>query len=248
MIRDRVVDDLVLANKILARQGVLDAYGHVSVRDPSNPDRFLQSRSRSAYLVEADDIMDFRLDGQVVDENDERPPYLERFIHAAIFDGRPEINCVIHAHTESILPFTVTDTPFIPVFHNASEIGTDVPRWDIRTRFGDGTDLLVSNQEHGRDLAAALGENSLILMRGHGYALAATTIVRAVGTAVDLAVNARVLLAAHQLGGPISALSEGECAARRNSATGTSFDPDGPAVRRGWDYWAALASAGAADQ
>lgn len=236
---EEAVDELVLANKILATQDVLDAYGHVSVRNPEDPEIFLQSCSRSAYLVEADDIMAFRLDGTRTDSGDVRPPYLERFIHAAIYEARPEITCVIHAHTEAILPFTVTDTPFVPVFHNASEVGPTVAKWDIRTRFGDATDLLVTDMDRGRDLAGALADGRLVLMRGHGYALGGATVVRTVSTAVDLAVNARVLLAAHQLGGPITALSPGEGRARRGSGTGTAFDPDGPAVRRGWDYWAA---------
>lgn len=238
---EEAVGELVLANKILATQDVLDAYGHVSVRNPGDPKTFLQSCSRSAYLVEAHDIMQFRLDGTETDSADARPPYLERFIHAAIYEARPEINCVIHAHTEAILPFTVTDTPFVPVFHNASEVGPTAAKWDIRTRFGDATDLLVTNMDHGRDLARALADERLVLMRGHGYALGGTTVVRTVSTAVDLAVNARVLLAAHQLGGPITTLSPGESRARRGSRAGTSFDPDGPAVRRGWDYWAAQA-------
>lgn len=240
--RDQAISDLVLANKILATQGVLDAYGHISIRDPEDPGIFFQSCSRSAYLVEAQDIMQFHLDGSRVDDDDIRPPYLERFIHAAIYQARPDFTCVIHAHTESILPFTVTETPFVPVFHQASEIGHQAVKWDIRTRFGSETDLLVSDMDQGRDLAAALGDGSLALMRGHGYALGGATVVRTVSTAVDLGVNARVLLAAHQLGGPIITLSPGESKARRNANTGEAFDPDGPAVRRGWDYWAARAT------
>ncbi|WP_432842494.1 class II aldolase/adducin family protein [Dactylosporangium sp. CA-092794] len=237
---EQLQEDLVHANWILANQGVLDAYGHVSVRSRQDPGTFYQSRSRSAEHVQRDDIMRFNLDGNVVDGTDDRPPYLERFIHGAIYEARPEVQCVLHAHTEAVLPFTVTETPFVPVFHNASALGGAVAKWDIRTRFGD-TDLLVTNLDQGRDLAGRLGGNAMVLMRGHGYALAGATVVRTVGTAIDVAVNARVLLAAHQLGGPITTLSKGECLARGDGPPGSSWDPDGPAVRRGWDYWLARA-------
>lgn len=230
------IADLVVANHILANQGVLDAYGHISVRSADDPSTFLQSRSRSAWHVRENEIMRFDLTGETVGD-DERPAYIERYIHAAIYAARPDVNCVLHAHTEAILPYTITDAPLVAVTHSASDIGTHVPRWDIRTKFGDNTNLLVSNLDQGHDLAEALGDNTMVLMRGHGFASCGPSIVRTVSTAVYLARNARVLFAARQLGATtVIPLSAGEIDACRGGG-GSELDPDGPALRRGWDMW-----------
>jgi ribulose-5-phosphate 4-epimerase/fuculose-1-phosphate aldolase len=236
-VRTTTISDLVAANRILAHHGVLDAYGHVSVRNPDDPDTFCLSRSLSAGQVGESDIMRFDLKGGALD-GDGRPPYLERFIHAAIYAARPDVHCVLHAHTEEILPFTITGEPFQAVIRGAGAIGTQVPRWDIRTGFGDGTNLLVSTIEHGRDLAETLGEHSMVLMRGHGFASCGTSILRTASTAVSLRRNARVLLAARQLAGPVIALSEAEMAAV-SGASGRDLGPDSPAARRGWNLWRA---------
>jgi len=200
--------DVALANRILAREGVVDAYGHVSLRHPDRPDRFLLSCSRSPELVVPEDLMEFRLDGEVVDPADRRKPYLERYIHAAVYEARPEVNSVVHNHSSAILPFTVTGTPLRPLIHTAGMIGATIPLWDIRDRFGD-TNLLVANVEQGRDLARALGPNSVVLMRGHGCTVAAEGLRAAVIAAVYAQLNATLQISAAQLG-EVKFLSEGE--------------------------------------
>ena len=230
---ERARRDLVIANRILAREDVLDAYGHVSLRHPDDPESFLQSRSKSPQL---DDLITFDLHGTPMGA-DERPGYLERFIHAAVLDARPEVTCVVHGHTEALLPFCITDTPLVPVIHVAAEMGATVPVWDIRDRFGDETNLLVTNLEQGRDLASTLAGNSVCLMRGHGFVAAGTSLIRTISMVVYLARNARVLMAARQLG-EVVALSAGEIAAGSRTGPGETFDPDSPAVRRSWEYWA----------
>ena len=161
--------DLVIANRVLAHQGVVDAYGHVSIRHPEKPDHFLLSRSRSPELVTADDIMEFTLDGKVVGD-DKRPPYLERFIHGCLYEARPDVGSVVHSHAEETLAFGITGVPMKPVIHVASSMGPEVPVWDIAEKFGDHTNLLVVNTDQGRDLAKRIGPGRVALMRGHGFA------------------------------------------------------------------------------
>src|SRR5580700_7513660 len=137
---DDLLRDLVVANRILSHEDVVDAYGHISVRHPDNPKRFFLSRSRAPDLVERHDLIEFDAEGEPV--NDKRQPYLERHIHAAIFEARPDVMAVVHAHAEDILPFSIASaTKLRPVIHAGSFIGTEVPVWDIADRFGD-TNLL----------------------------------------------------------------------------------------------------------
>ena len=200
--------DVALANRILAREGVVDAYGHVSRRHPDRPDRFLLSCSRSPELVVPGDLMEFTLDGEVADRADQRKPYLERYIHAAIYAARPEVQSVVHNHSSAVLPFSVTGTPLRPLIHTAGLIGATVPTWDIRDRFGD-TNMLVANIEQGRDLARALGPHTLVLMRGHGCTVAAGGLQEAVIAAVYAQLNATLQMNAAQLG-EVKFLSDGE--------------------------------------
>src|SRR5215217_28406 len=166
-----IVRDLVIANRILANESIVDAYGHVRIRHPDKPNRFFLARSLAPELVDQGDIIEFTLEGEPV--NDERPPYLERFIHGAIYEARPDVQAVVHAHAEDILPFGIAQaTPLRPVIHSGSFIGANVPVWDIADRFGD-TDLLVANVEQGQDLAQCMGGANVALMRGHGFAAAA---------------------------------------------------------------------------
>src|SRR4051812_3937040 len=171
--------DLVIANRILANEDIVDAYGHISVRHPRDPSRFFLARSLSPELVQKRDIMEFDLEGNVVGK-DSRQPYLERFIHAAIYEARPEVMSVVHAHAEDTLPFGVTSMPLKPVIHSGAFIGHEVPVWDIAEKFGTNTNLLVTNAAQGRDLARALGSGNVALMRGHGFAAAARSIIEAV--------------------------------------------------------------------
>src|SRR5262247_1705781 len=160
------IGQLVIANRILANEGVVDAYGHVSTRHPDHPERYLLAWSRSPELVERADIMEITLDGAPV-ISDGRALYLERFIHGAIYEARPDVHAVVHAHAEDVLPFWITTTPLRPVIHSGSFMGVHVPVWDIADNFGDQTNLLVPNMPQGRDLAQCLDSNSVALMRGH---------------------------------------------------------------------------------
>ena len=203
----KAMRDVMVANRILAREGVVDAYGHVSLRHPDNPDRYLMSRSRSPELVSLDDIMEFTLDGEPIDDCG-RQPYAERHIHGAIYETRPEVMSAVHNHSHDVIPFTITPVKLRPVAHVGAAIGAEVPVWDIRDNFGD-TNLLVMNMEQGRDLAKTLGDNQVVLMRGHGCAVTGRSIQEAVMTSVYLQVNAKLQASAMNMGEPIY-LSPGE--------------------------------------
>jgi ribulose-5-phosphate 4-epimerase/fuculose-1-phosphate aldolase len=226
----RAIRDLVIANRILAHEGIVDAYGHVSVRHPTDASRFLLSRSRSPELVGPDDIMEFGLDGEAIEAKG-RPPYLERFLHSAIYETRPDVRAVVHSHAESVLPYTISSVPLRPVFHAAGVIGATLPVWDIRDKFGD-TNLLVSNTDQGRDLARRLGDANVALMRGHGFSAAARSIIEVLRISVYLPANARIHTDAVRLGGSVKALTDGEIACQ------SALDPQSPAIQRAWEYWA----------
>lgn len=222
------VRDLVTANRILAHEGVVDAYGHISVRHPDNPDRFLLARSRSPELITFDDILEFDLDGQPIDDRG-YPVYAERFIHAAILAARPDVQSVVHNHAYELIPFGVSDTTLRPIFHTAARIGSEIPVWDIADKFGD-TNMLVVNIEQGRDLAKALDGNRMVLMRGHGCAVAAANIHGAVMTSIYAQVNARLQMQALQLGN-VKYLSPGEIEAMNNNEYAAKFGR-----ARSWEY------------
>lgn len=228
---EQALRDLVIANRILAHEDVVDAYGHVSMRHPNDPGRYLLSWSRSPELVGIDDIVEFTLDGKKVTKDD-RPSYVERFIHGAIYEARPEVIAVVHSHAEDLLPYGITGAKLVPVSHSGSAMGSEVPIWDIDAHFGSCTDLLVRNMDHGRDLAACLGTHNLVLMRGHGFAAAGRSLMDVVRTAVYAPKNARIHMAALRLGTP-KPLSAGEIAARA-----AIFNPTTPEMWRAWEYWA----------
>jgi ribulose-5-phosphate 4-epimerase/fuculose-1-phosphate aldolase len=235
---DAVIQDLVIANRILAREEVVDAYGHVSVRHPDDPNRFLIARSLAPELVGAEDIVDLDLDGQPV-RDEQRSLYLERFIHAAIFAAQPDVMAVVHAHAEDTLPFGIAQgTKLRPVIHLGSFIGAEVPVWDIAGKFGD-TSLLVTNMDQANDLAQCLAGNRVALMRGHGFAAAARSLIEVVRLAVYLPRNARALMRAKQLGGEIKYLSQGEIEAHNRG-----YSPHSAATWRAWEYWANRAGCG----
>ena len=232
---ENAMREVVIANRILANERVVDAYGHVSVRHPLDPTRYLLSRSRAPELVERGDVIEFDLEGKAV-SGDARPPYLERFIHGAIYEARPDVQAVVHAHADAVLPFTVSTVPLRPVVHMASFIGARLPVWDIRDRFGD-TNLLVVNMAQGRDLAGSLGAERVVLMRGHGFTAAARSLQEVIRMAVYLPLNARVLAEALRLG-EVKYLSRGEIDAH------ASMKPDDPSMYRAWEYWAVRAGCG----
>ena len=153
------IDDLVAANRTLARLNVLDAFGHVSVRDPRNPHRYLISRSIAPESVTAADILLLDLDSQTVDAKDDgKLLYRERFIHGEIYKARPDVNAVVHSHSPTVVPFTVTRAKLRPLLHNAGFLGLGVPLFEIRKSVGDGTDLMILTPNLGKDLAKKLGQ------------------------------------------------------------------------------------------
>src|SRR5690349_15098450 len=228
-----LIRDLVVANRILASENVVDAYGHVSVRHPQKPDRFLIAASLAPELVGDADILELNLDGTPVN-SDGRPLYHERFIHGGIYEARPDVQAVVHAHSEDVLPFTISKTPLRPVIHSGSFIGQHVPVWDIADRFG-ATNMLVTNMEQARDLAGVLGKNNVALMRGHGFSAAARSLIEVVRMSVYVPRNARVQMAAMRLG-EVKPLSRGEIDARN-----AGYKPHSPETWRAWEYWATRA-------
>jgi ribulose-5-phosphate 4-epimerase/fuculose-1-phosphate aldolase len=229
--QDALIEQLVAANRILAAEGVVDAFGHVSVRHPKDANRFLLSRSKSPELVGRDDIMEFTLNGEPVDRSG-RKPYLERFIHGALYETRPDVCSVVHNHSRSVIPFGITGEKLKPVVHSCATIGPEVPVWDSRDKFGD-TDLLVSDMSMGRDLARILGDGTCALMRGHGCTVAGRSIREAVYTAIYLDVNADLQLRASRFSRLIF-LSAGEIEKINSrlvqAKPGEGFD-------RAWQYW-----------
>ncbi len=222
-----VLEELVTANRILAREGVVDSFGHVSARHPDNPQHFLLSRARAPERIEVDDIMEFTLDGTAVDARG-RAPYLERFIHGAIFEARPDVQGVVHNHSPSVIPFSVTKQKLKPLLHMCANIGHDVPNWDIHDKFGD-TALLVENMDMGRDLAKALGARPTTLMRGHGATVAGKTIRHAVFVSVYLEVAAKLQMQAMAMG-EITFLTAGE--------VDKIIERTGPyTLNRAWENW-----------
>ena len=176
------LEELVTANRILAREGVVDAFGHISMRHPDRPNRYILSQSRAPDLVNIPDLMEYTLEGDPIDQQG-RNMYSERAIHGGIYEARDDVMAIVHNHSPTVLPFTVTKTPLRPIFHLAAIIGPELPVWDIRVNFGD-TDMLVKTMDQGRDLARCLGDRRVSLMRGHGCVIAGSNSKEVVMAAV----------------------------------------------------------------
>ncbi|HEV8655570.1 MAG TPA: class II aldolase/adducin family protein [Candidatus Limnocylindria bacterium] len=230
----QIVDDLVLANRILSNEGVLDAFGHVSARHPMTADRFLISHTRAPELVEANDLQLLDLKGARV-AGGERRSYEEAAIHAAVYRRRSDVGAVVHSHAPSVIPFGVTGVPLRPIYHMGSVIGAEIPVWDIAERFGE-TDLLVRDAGAADDLAAALGGRTVVLMRGHGCVVTGTDLRAAVFAAIYLERNATLLTTALQLG-EVRALSKAETQRAAEML-------HGHAGERAWEYWVRRLSPG----
>ena len=226
----RAINDLVIGNRILAHHGVFDEYGHVSMRHPRDPARFLMARDRVAAYVEPGDILEFTLDGNVAG-NDDRPPHLERFVHAAIYAARPDVKSVVCASAEDLQPFGISGTRLDAVLATVGNMGSGIPVWDIADKFGDATELSISTPERARDLAQKLGSHLIVLTRGVGFVATGRTLNDAVRTSFYIPKNARVLAQSLQFG-TVHPISPGETKAR------LAIDPEGYALRRGWEYWA----------
>ena len=224
-----LLQDLVTANRILAREQVVDGFGHVSVRHPERADRYFLSCSRSPELVTRDDIMEFDLDSNPIDPKG-KTPYAERPIHGEIYKARPDVGSVIHNHADEVLPFSTTGTKLKQMIHNAGGMGAEVPVWDIHDKFGN-TDLLVVKAEQGRDLAETLGANSTVLMRGHGCTVAGRSLRETVKIAIYVMVNARLQTTAMQMG-EVKYLTPGEVELTREMALAPL------SMNRAWQYWA----------
>jgi ribulose-5-phosphate 4-epimerase/fuculose-1-phosphate aldolase len=220
--------DLVIANRILAAHDVLDAFGHVSIRNPEHPDTYFLARSKGPATVTLDDLIEFTLDSQPINQNG-RAMYAERQIHGQIYTARPDVNAVCHNHSAATIPFGVTSVPMKPIFHMGSVIGAQVPTWDIAREFGD-TNLLVTTAEQGAALAATLGAGRVALMRGHGTAVASKTLREVVFTSVYLQKNAELVTTARTFG-EVHYLSDGEI----DKAATLLFEP--LSQDRAWNAW-----------
>ena len=223
-----LIEDLVAANRILADQGVLDGYGHVSARHDRDPDRYLLSRSLAPELVTAGDIMEYDLDSRPVDARG-RTAYLERFIHGEVYRTRPDVKAIVHHHAPSVIPFGTSTVPLRPLYHMAAFLGGGVPVFDIRAAAGGPTDMLVSSAALGQALARGLGEHSAILMRGHGAVVVGASVPQAVARSVYMEIDARVAAQAIALGGEVRYLDAEE--ARRAQAAVEAT------LGRPWELW-----------
>jgi len=219
---------VALANRMLGNEGVLDAFGHVSVRHPNDPGRYLLSRSRSPGVIEADDILEFTLDSEPV-----VPPtahlYAERVIHGCIYQARPDVMAVCHHHAPAIMPFAIAGVPVVPVFHLGAAGGETVPFWNQRDEFGD-TNLLVVKPEEGRSLARALGPHGAVLMNNHGATVVGRDLHELVSRAIFMCQNAEYQLKAKMLG-EVATLTAGET----RLASALNALPN--VTNRTWEYW-----------
>ena len=230
-----LLGDLVIANRILAHEGVLDDFGHVAVRHPERPDRFFCSRSRSPEIVSRDDLLEFDLDGTPVDPKGLKP-YLETVLHARIFAARPDVQATVHHHAPAVLPFTVTDVVLRPVFHMGCVLGGPVPVWDSRDEFGD-TNMLVDTVAKADSHARALGGGTSVLLRNHGASNASHSLRSLVFIAVRMMANAELQTRAMGMGA-VRFLTDGEIRMTTEMMMG-----DRP-MERAWSYYRARAGFG----
>jgi ribulose-5-phosphate 4-epimerase/fuculose-1-phosphate aldolase len=230
-----LIDDLVAANRILYHQGVVDGFGHISVRHDKAPGLFLLARSMAPGLVTAADIMLFDPNGNPLDPAG-RTPYLERFIHSEIFKTRPEVQAIVHSHSPAVIPFGVVARPLKPIFHLGGFLGPQVPVFEIREAGGQATDMLVRSPALGAALARALGKHAVALLRGHGNVVVGGSIREATFRAVYTEINARLAAEALRLGGGRAVfLNEAEAQAATETNRGQ--------IGRAWDLWKAAALA-----
>lgn len=225
---DEIRYEISLANRVLAHEGVLDAFGHVSARHPTDPNRYLLSRSRGPELVEPGDVLEFTLDSDPVE-----PPtvrlYSERVIHGEIYKARPDVQAICHHHAPSIMPFAIAGVDIVPVYHMGATMGETAPFWDSRDDFGD-TNLLVVKPEEGASLARALGAHSAVLMRRHGATVVAADLHALAYRCIYMCRNAEFQLRAQALG-PLSPLTAGET----EKAGALNLQPN--VISRAWEYW-----------
>jgi HCOMODA/2-hydroxy-3-carboxy-muconic semialdehyde decarboxylase len=220
--------ELAVANRILANEGIIDAFGHISARNPRDPNRYFIARHRASELVEPSDILEMTLDSKPVVPTSVRL-YSEMVIHGEIYKARPDVNSVCHHHAPAVLPFCATGVELVPLFHLGGTLGEKVPFWDSRDEFGD-TNLLVRTPEEGASHARALGPYFMLLLRRHGASLAGKSVRECVFRATYTTRNAEMQLRAMAIG-KLDPLSPGEaekCGAHNLGERG---------VERAWEYW-----------
>ena len=233
---ESTLSELVTANRILAAEGIVDSFGHISARHPERPDRFVISRVRAAELVTRDDLVELSLDARPVADT-EVALFRERFAHAAVYRLRDDVNAVCHHHAAPVLPFCVSGVPLIPVTHLGATMGVQVPFWDARDDFGD-TDLLVGNDAQGLSMARAMGPHWTVLLRHHGATVAGRSVKECVFRSIYGARNAQIQREALQLGAarPLTA---------SEAALAESFNLTPFAMDRAWEKWSRALPAGA---
>jgi ribulose-5-phosphate 4-epimerase/fuculose-1-phosphate aldolase len=240
------IRDLVVANRILGNEGVVDAFGHISIRHPENPERYFLACSRSPGLVNEDDIVEFDLDSNRLDGTN-RAIYAERFIHGCVYKARPDVMSVCHSHAHAVVPFTVTNTPIEPIWVMASGSGAGVPNWDIRDEFPNEGTMLVVNDATGRSLAKTLGAGRVCLLRGHGAVIATSELKATVMVSIGLMCNAAMLIQAHTLSqGRGDAAVKHLSPAEIESTNKILLGPLG--LDRAWEYWRVRAGFPARDE
>jgi ribulose-5-phosphate 4-epimerase/fuculose-1-phosphate aldolase len=217
----------VTANRILADQGVVDGYGHVSWRHPRDPDRYLLSCSLAPELVTSADIMEYDLDSNAIDPGG-RTDYLERFIHGEIYKVRPDVKAIVHNHSPAVIPFGVSGVSLRPLYHMSAFLGGGVPVFDIRDA-GGMTDMLIRDEALGRALAQTLGERPVALMRGHGAVVVGPSLPAAVFRSIYTEMNARLQAQAMALGGQVIYLDSEEARRAETSVAST--------IGRPWELW-----------
>jgi HCOMODA/2-hydroxy-3-carboxy-muconic semialdehyde decarboxylase len=225
-----LLDDLVAANRILAEHGVIDAYGHVSIRSPHDPKRFFLARNIAPETVQAGDLLEYGLDGEPVDAGRARDSVSERYIHSEVYRARPEVMAVVHNHSPSVVPFSVTNVPMRALFHMAAFVGEGVPNFEIR-KVKKGSDLLIRTPALGKALAKTLAEKPAALMRGHGSVVVGENLPRAVGRSVYLELSARMQMQALLLSKKITYFDAAEV-----KASNPVQD-----YKRAWPLWRAKA-------
>ncbi len=227
---EKLIEDLVAANRILADHGLLDGWGHVSVRHNRDPNRYLMARGMSAELVTAKDIIEFDLDSRPVDTHGlpMSALFTERYIHGEIYKQRPDVIAIVHTHAPSLIPFGVTNVPLKPMYHRSAFISFGIPVFEIRDRAGM-TDMLIRDPTLGRNLAETLGDHPAALMRGHGAVITGPSLPRVVGRTIFLALNATLQAQAMSMGAPITYMAPEE--ARKIE------EREGHGLARTWDGW-----------
>jgi len=221
------IEELVMANKILYNEGVVDGFGHISVRHPEKQDRFLIAKSMAPGLVSADDILECDFEGVIHDAQGRRS-YVERFIHSEMYRARSDVNAVVHSHSMSVIPFGVTSQRLRPICHMSGFLGAQTPIYEIRHTAGESSDLLINSQKLGKSLANTLGSSTVALMRGHGSVAVGTSIKQVVYRAIYTELNAKLQLESMKIGS-IEFLSEGEA-----QATAAMADIH---LERPWALW-----------